>query len=250
MKKKNFTLILAFLMFISSYSFAQEEQTPKKSNFVFGSELGIITGSPIGPAEEGAKGKLGIGLHTGVFAKYFFNNAVAFQWGLAYNAKKASYETPVYDQDYTYHQDIALPDGSTVTAIIDTYFNGNVRGNFNNTYLESPILVYYYFNPRFSLHGGGYAALLLRGNHEVWATGVVGDNFDTVADEYSDESPFINKWDYGMSLGVNYKVYKQIECELRLSSGLRSIFSSEYQLADVTVRNVYMELKANYTFQF
>ncbi len=248
--KRIFALCIS-ISFTFSIS-AQEQQNTKsflRDKMIFGTEVGIIFGTPYGPAEEGAKGKPGLGLHGAIFARYDIAPRFGMQLGLAYNAKKASYSSPVIDQDYTYYQDLNLPDGSTVTAVIETFFNGTAKGKFNNHYLEAPVMVFFNLSDKWSVLGGGYAALLLKGEHKVWATGVVGDNFDTVEDEFSDESEFISKWDFGLNTGVNYKIYKQIECELKISSGLKSIFKDEYQLAEDTIRNIYMELKANYTFQ-
>lgn len=263
--KTFYTILLSFILF--STSFSQESNTSKLNNFTFGTELGIVVGTPIAPAEKGstftvgpevnqatmtvadAKGRLGIGVHGAIFARYHFNEKIGIQSGLGYNAKKAAYKTPAYDQDYTYLFVIDLPDGSTETAEIATYFNGEVEGNFHNQYLEVPLLFLYSWNDKWTAQAGGYAAMLLKGSHKVWATGIVGDNFDTVDNKFQDESAAINKWDYGLNAGINYNIFRQFETELRISTGLRSIFSDDYQLAEDTVRNLYIELKANYTFK-
>ncbi len=265
---RNIFTISLLTFFLSMGLQAQDrESTSFLSKITFGTELGIIYGTPIAPADKGstitvgpegnqatitvddAKGRPGLGLHGAIFARYHIKNQLALQIGLAYNAKKATYESPVYNQDYTYNQVLNLPDGSTATAVIETFFNGEVDGEFNNQYLEIPISIRYYWNDKWSVVGGGYTAFLLKGGHDVWATGIVGDNFDFVEREYSNESENIGKIDYGLSAGLNYKIFGQFETELLFSSGLRTIFSSDYQLAEDTVRNVYVQLKANYTFK-
>lgn len=263
---KIFHTILFSLLILSTTLFSQNN-TSKLANFTFGTELGIVAGTPIAPSEKGstftvgsgvnqttmtvgdAKGRPGMGVHGAIFARYHFNKKIGIQSGLAYNAKKAAYKTPAYNQDYTYLFVIDLPDGSTTTAEIATFFNGEVEGNFNNQYIEVPLLFLYSWNDKWTAQAGGYAAMLLKGSHKVWATGIVGDNFDTVDNKFQDESESINKWDYGLNAGINYNIFRQFETELRVSTGLRSIFSDDYQLAEDTVRNLYIELKANYTFK-
>jgi hypothetical protein len=263
---KIFYTILFSLLILSTTLFSQENNTSKLANFTFGTELGIVAGTPIAPAEKGstftvgpeaneatmtvgnAKGQPGIGVHGAIFARYHFNKKIGIQSGLAYNAKKAAYKTPAYDQDYTYLFVIGPPE-EQLTAEIATYFNGEVEGNFNNQYIEVPLLFLYSWNDKWTIQAGGYAAMLIKGSHKVWATGIVGDNFDTVENKFQDESESINKWDYGLSAGINYNIFRQFEAELRMSTGLRSIFSDDYLLAEDTVRNLYIELKANYTFK-
>ncbi len=270
MKTKSYqilTVLLCFLLVGSLEGQKDEYKTNLVDKFVFGTEIGVAAGTPIGPAEKGQtatvgyapndvivttkdpSGRPGLGLHAGIFTRYLINEKMALQLGLAYNAKKASYEAPVHDKEYTHYEDINLPDGSVTTAVIESFFNGTVEGKFNNQYLEAPLVFIYNLGDKWSVHGGPYASYLLKGKHHVWATGIVGDNFTAVEDQFSDESSSINTWDYGLNAGVNYKIFRQIECELRISSGLRSIFSDEYLLAEDTIRNLYLNLKANYTFQ-
>lgn len=261
-------LLLSFIILLSSITlFSQDEDAPKYTKFSFGTELGVMYGTPIGPAEKGStisvgispndtlitlndpKGTPGLGLRVGIFGRYNFNDKLAMQIGLAYDVKRANYEAPAYDQDYLLR---GFTDNGTYIAFPEpqpVFFNGNVRGEFNNKYLEAPFIVLYKISDKWKVQGGGYLALLLSGSHQVWATGIVGDNFLNIDNEFSDESDSISKWDYGVNAGVSYKVFRQIETELRISTGLRSIFSDDYQLADDTIRNVYLELKANYVFE-
>ncbi len=262
-------LLLIFVIFLNiTFLFSQDEgNAPKRSKFIFGTDVGILYGTPIGPSEKGStitvgtapndvsltlndpKGSPGFGLHIGVFGRYNFNQKIGLQLGLAYRVKKATYQAPTYDQDYTL-EGITLADGTYLpyTEPLDTYFNGTVKGEFSNKYLEVPIVVLYQFSKKWKVLGGSYLSYLLNGSHKVLASGIVGNNFLAIEDEFSDESAFINKWDYGVNTGVNYQIYNNIECGFRISSGLRSIFTEDYVLED-TVRNLYMTLKANYTFQ-
>lgn len=262
-------LLSATIILLASLSlFSQDENEAKYSKFSFGTELGVMYGTPIGPSDKGStitvgtapndvslilddpKGSPGLGLRVGVFGRYAITDKVGVQLGVAYTVKKANYSAPAYDQDYTDVQELELPDGSFITITTPTFFNGNVRGEFNNKYLEFPLTVLYHFNDKWTVNGGGYAAMLLSGSHKVWATGIVGSNFLAIENEFSDESDSIGKWDYGLNVGVSYNILKQLEAEFRISSGLRSVFSDDYQLAEDTIRNVYMELKANYVFGF
>lgn len=261
-------LLLPFVILFTSISlFSQDENQSKYAQFSFGTELGVMYGTPIGPSDKGStisvgtapndvlltldgpSGRPGLGLRVGVFGRYQLIEKLGIQIGLAYAAKKANYSAPAYDQDYTDIQEVILPNGNPFTIVTPTYFNGNVKGEFNNKYLEVPFVVLYDLSEKWKVQGGGYTAMLLSGSHEVWATGIVGNNFLEIENEYKDESSAISTWDYGLNAGVSYKVFRQIETEFRISSGLRSVFRDDYTLKEETIRNIYMELKANYIFE-
>ncbi len=252
-------IVSLFIFFFGSLhivSAQEEEPSTQRSKFTFGTELGIVLGTPYQKPEEGAKGNLGIGPNLGIFARYRIIDKLSVQTGLTYVVKKAKYDTPAVDRYYK--DDVAAKDsdgnpliinGEPIIFDIETFFNGTVEGSFNNKYIENPILVIYDLGSRWSLHTGFYTSYLLSGEHKGKATGVVGDNFLTLDKEEFDESSDINTWDYGLNLGANYKVFKQLECELRLTSALRSVFQDDYQAADGIVRNMYLQAKVNYTFQ-
>lgn len=250
--KTNLFLSVIITIVLSSLSLSltsQDESSQSNNRFIFGTELGAIYGTPIGPAEKGATGKPGLAPVLGFFARYKINDKWGIQTGLNYNEKKASYNSPVIDQsyDYTYEEEVQ---GNILVFEIDSIIlNGSVRGKFFNKYLQAPFLVYYDLNDKLSIQGGGYISYLLSGGHDVWASGVLGNNFTTLDDYYSNEKNSISNWDYGASLVVNYDIYKHFEAELRITTGLRSVFSDEYVLAEDRIRNVYLALKINYTFK-
>ncbi len=243
MKFNQTILSCLFLLIFSGSSFSQD--TEAKQPFSWGMKVGVIAGTPIGPSEEGATGSPGIGLHIGVAGKYDISERWSVQGDVVYNQKKAKYKTPVRDQDYEYEQIFEFPD-TTIIAIIPTYFNGEVEGEFYNHYLEVPLNANYKLSKRWYLTFGIYGSYLIKGSHQVIANGIVGDNFDTVENRSQDETEGLNKWDYGLNTGVRYQVGESLNCELRISSGMRSIFNDDYQLAEDTVRNLYLQLSFGY----
>lgn len=245
---KNFLLLTSIItLFLSTSIFAQDQSN--SSPFTFGTEIGATVGSPIGPAEKGAKGKLGLGPTVGIFARYEINPRWNIQTGLNYIHKKATYSSPVNDQSYDYIYEQEVQGDILVFEIEGIILNGSVRGEFNNKYIQAPIIGFYNFNDRFSINGGYYIAYLISAGHDVWATGVLGNNFTTLDDYYSNEKESIAQWDHGASIGANYKLRRQLEAELNISTGFSSVFSDDYQAAEDTIRNTYLTLKVNYTFQ-
>ncbi len=237
-----------FILLVSSLFCLTAIQAQDEKPLYFGTSIGAAIGTPIGPAEEGATGAPGVGLHAGILTRYYFNDKIGLQIGLNYSSKKAKYDSPANDRFYTYIIEQVISPDETIELVVDTYFNGQVEGEFSNQYLGAPIDVYYRLNDKWTVLGGVYFAYLLRGKHDVYATGIVGDNFLDVDNEYSDESFGLRDQDYGFNAGINFRAFNQIEAELRITTGLTSIFRDDYPGTTDTIRNVYLELKANYLF--
>jgi len=217
------------------------------AQFSGGIKLGLTAGTPIGEIEEGAKGKLGLGTIGGILTEY----RVTEKWGvgieLYYIQKKSSFNTPatVDEYDYLYH-----PPGPVDSVWLVAKFNGIVDGSFDNRYIQVPILGHYYLSDRFSIIGGPYFAYLLGGDISGTSSGEVTIHVGTVdvENEPFNESQHLEKLDYGMATGVRYKTNFGMVYDLRLTTGLRSVFKDTYPLADGVVRNMYLEFTAGYKF--
>ncbi len=219
--------------------------------FSYGIKGGISLGTPIGPAPKSetlkASGTPGIGPNLGIFARYDFKKKWGFQAEFYYTQKKGKFITPLVDQQYTYEQEIVLPD-TTVVAYVETVFNGKATGKFDNRYLEMPILGFYQFSDRFSLTFGPYISYLLRGGNSGVADGNVGFGDLPVVEDF-DESEEIAKWDYGVATGVRYETKRGVNYQLLITTGLTSIYKDSYVLTEDLIRNLYLQLTAGYRFR-
>ena len=69
-----------------------------------------------------------------------------------------------------------------------------------------------------------------------------------VENQAFDESQHLRTLDYGLVGGIRYRTDFGINCDLRLTSGMRSVFKDTYPLAEGVVRNIYLQLAAGYIF--
>ncbi len=212
-----------------------------------GVKLGLTVGTPIGKVEEGATGKLGLGAIGGLLTEYRLTD----KWGVGLEAyyiqKKSAFTSPTDVDEYPY---LYYPPGTDTMVWVTARFEGMVDGSFNNHYLEIPLLAHYHFNDHLAATFGPYFSYLLSGDISGTSTGdvTIGLGVIEVEDEVFDESQHLQKFDYGAAAGIRYQTEYKVVYELRLTTGLRSVFKETYPLADGTVRNIYLQLTAAYKF--
>ena len=211
-------------------------------NMWWGVKGGLNFGTPYGKAEEGATGSPGVGPRVGFFVRAHVKNRLDLQMEILYSAKGASYGTPV-SGDTLYEQELH---GSIY--LIPTYYKGWVDGEFDNHYIDFPIMARYQVSKRFFLMCGPQVSYLLKGSCTGLADITVGENFSHVTDEPYDESGSLNKWDYSLLFATNYELLGGLNFELGLSYGLRSIYKDGYDEVDGTYRNIYLDAMIGYRF--
>jgi len=212
-----------------------------------GIKLGLTTGTPIGPREDGAMGKLGVSGIAGVLAEYQLNNKWRLGIELYHTQKKSTFSTPATVDEYNY---LFYPPGTDTMVWIVAQFEGFVEGQFDNRYIEVPILGHYYFTKRFGATFGPYFSYMLEGNISGVSTGDVKINAAIlpVENQAFDESQHLRMLDYGLVGGIRYRTNFGMNYELRLTTGMRSVFKDTYPLAEGVVRNIYLQLTAGYIF--
>lgn len=212
-----------------------------------GIKLGLTTGTPIGPREDGATGQLGLGSIAGVLAEYRVNEKFGLGVELYYTQKKSSFSTPATVDEYDY---LFQPPGTDTMVWIVAEFEGFVDGQFDNRYIEVPILGHYYLSERFGVTFGPYFSYMLQGEISGTSNGDVTINAGMlpVENQAFDESQHLETLDYGLVGGIRYRTNFGMKYELRLTSGMRSIFKDTYPLAEGVVRNIYLQLTAAYMF--
>ncbi len=235
-----FFLLLSFSILFSTKGFAQ-------TKFYYGLKAGVTYGTPIGPAEEGASGSPGIGPVLGAFGELQLSEKVGILSDISYVQKKAKFATPVTEKEYSYpYNPISQPD---TTVYIETIFTGNVKGEFDNKYLEIPVLFQYHFSEQMSVLAGPYFSFLLSPGNIGSATGNVGFGNLPVENQEFDESEFISKFDFGGALGLRYNTNFGVHVDFRATTGLKSVYQADYSGTEDLIRNVYLSLTAGYRFQ-
>jgi len=231
------TLLFAFAC-LFNVSYAQ---------FSGGIKLGLTAGTPIGAMEKGAKGQPGLGTIGGILTEYRVTEKWGIGFELYYTQKKSSFNTPASVDEYDY---LYYPPGPVDSIWLVAKFDGIVDGSFDNRYIQVPILGHYYFSDRFSLIAGPYFAYLLGGDISGTSTGEVTIHVGKIDVENQpfNESQHLETLDYGLATGARYKTNFGMIYDLRLTTGLRSVFKDTYPLADGVVRNIYLEFTAGYKF--
>jgi hypothetical protein len=231
---KQFLLFSAMLCVFFFDTRAQEME--------FGLKGGLNIGTPIGVAEKGATGKLGVGPLLGMYFAYDLGGKWSVHGEFLYSYKGSKFHTPVSGDTIYKYNTITLTD--TIPSEANTMYRGWVDGKFDNRYLDMPLFVSYQLSSRFLMMFGGYVSYLIEGNNTGTADIEVGDPkhpFTTVTDEPFDQSSELNQWDYGLMLGTTYITERKINFGISLSSGMRSIYRKNYKYIDGVVRNLYMQ---------
>ena len=244
---KKLHIYLLFILFVSISSYSQRVN--------FGFRYGNNIGSPIpyGHIPEGAKSNLIVGYNAGIFINYKINDNFGLRFWVSNSKKAVEFETKLVNQYYEEVQEIDL--GTIViTDTIRTIFNGTAQGKFDNIYWEFPLMFSYHFSDNAYVLVGPYVAYLM--NSHTYAKVVDGyygnpDNPTKVEGEYQlDYKDKMNKWDYGLNLGLEYDTGCRFIFDAVVAAGFNSVFVKEYKTIDYEVPNFYLEISASYILNY
>lgn len=132
------------------------------------------------------------------------------------------------------------------------YFTGRIKNKTSIGYLTVPVKAVFRINNKWDLKGGLYFSYAIdrsfTGNvidgqiRETPLTPIIGI---TKADyDYSDD---IRKFDTGVELGANWKVYKDLAVNANLSWGFLSVLNPNSRRVDMNNYNIYVNIGLNYT---
>lgn len=236
---KRLLIILLINSFFLTKSISQ-------STLFFGPKIGFNLGSPIplNNIPDGANGSLIPGYNLGVFLNYPINKYFSFQLELGYCRKAAKFSTPIDSMPYT--DKIHHPLYPDIVFEVETFFNGESHGMFDNYYFEMPIMLNYHFNKKWSISAGAYYSWLNVSHTNVTATGTAGYD-PTKRTETLDFAQNTRENDLGYLFSTQYKSKKNIGFNLRLSYGTKSIFIDSYNKIDYSVNNLFAELSLTFS---
>ncbi len=208
----------------------------------FGLKGGLNIGTPVGVAEKGASGSVGVGPMLGMYFAYDLGTRWMLHGEFLYSYKGSKFHTPV-SGDTIYRYNTITPT-DTIPSEVHTIYRGTVDGKFDNRYIDVPLYASYKLSQRFLLTFGGYVSYLVSGKNTGYADIEVGDPahpFTTVTDEPFDQSSGLNSWDYGLLLGTTYVTKRRMNFGASVTMGLRSVYENNYKYIDGVVRNVYLQ---------
>jgi hypothetical protein len=230
-------LIYILLISLASASFAQ--------SFSVGTKVGVNIGSPVpfGNIPNGAGGNPIIGRNLGIVIETELNDFYSIQFEISMMRKACNFFTPLDSVEYIDRmQHPAFPD---VVFEIETFFNGEAKGAFDNFYIEQSLIHNFRLTEKLDIALGVYSAWLQHSN--TTATGIGSVGYDpNIIEETLDYANNMREWDYGFKAGIRYRMLKQIELGLRLSYGLESVFVDSFSLFKHPVNNTFLETTVCY----
>ncbi len=248
MKKLGIAIILA-LVFFSLNTQAQ---------ITFGVKAGLNMANisaNFADANDEPATKMGIAFHAGLAVDYALSEKMSIQSGLLFTIKGANDDLDALAKDYDELYNVT---GVEVT--------GSSTNRFN--YLEIPIHFAYSINEKLQLYAGPYVAIGFGGKAKSDITIAFDGESDTdvnetifksvmgevdLADLADDELP-LNGLDFGLNLGIGYKVTPAILVNAGYSLGLANLNSykikdyPDYKPEDAKMSNNVISLSVTYLF--
>ncbi len=248
MKKLGIAIILAFVLFSLN----------TQAQITFGVKAGLnVANVSVNYKESDNEPatKMGIAFHAGLAVDYALNEKMSIQSGLLFSVKG-------YNDDL----DAMVKDMEEAYGITGIKIDGSSTTRLN--YLEIPINVAYSINEKLQLFAGPYVAIGFGGKAkydftvtyngesesnkgETTLKSVIGE-----ADyaDLADDEDFVNGLDFGLNLGLGYKVTPAILVNAGYSLGLGNLNNytikdyADYKPEDYKMSNNVISLSVTYLF--
>jgi hypothetical protein len=233
---KKFIIIL-ILAFIANVALPQ--------SFSVGPKLGINIGSPIpfGNIPEGAGGTPIIGRNIGLVFDFELNDNFGIQYEITMMRKACNFYTPL--DSVAYIDKIQHPFYPDIVFEVETFFNGEARGAFDNFYIEQSLIHNLKISEKLDIAFGVFSAWLQHSKTTATGKGRVGFNPEEI-EESLDYASYMRTWDYGLKAGMQYELRKQIDINVRISYGLESVFTDNFNLFQYPINNTFLEMAVCY----
>ena len=187
------------------------------ANSIMAQDLGIRAFSSLANVasdKPGYDSKALLGYGGGFYGKFEINNKIFFQPEINYNVKGVMYPSSI--------------------SLLGTSYETNAVSTLS--YLDIPLHLEHDLTKRLGIEFGPYFGYLL-GVHTIVPTYTVDivNNVPTVtsADFLSHDRTWVKNFDFGVNLGFNFEVYKNVFLEARYSLGMMDISrvaNSDYYL--------------------
>lgn len=210
-------------------------------------KLGASIGSPVpfGNIPDGASGSPVLGVVAGGSVVVPISSNWGVQTELQFVHYGASFTTPLKDQPYIDKVPITTPDGGAVVFDVETTFTGTATGRFSNNYIQAPVMVVYNSGGNWNYAGGVYVGWLTSTQSYARGKGQVGIRPEEVEkDMYFSKN--VSAFDYGLMLGLQYRLTQGMVVDMRGAVGLTSVFHPDFKTISYTVRNTFLQISFNY----
>ena len=202
--KKNILILSLTILFFSVNTFGQEGKID------FGVKAGVnystlILGNDV-PSEFPASFNGKIGFHIGGFMRYKFSEKLMLIPELLFSTQGA---------EYVFNTSGIIIDPN------DPTFNNNYKADIKENLLSLPIMLDYYFNPKFDIEFGPQFAYVVSNS--------ITDNNDDI--ELSKGN--YDKFEFDINLGLGYNFAEKYRIGLRYNFGIterNNLKSSVFQL--------------------
>ena len=178
----------------------------------FGAKAGVNLASITGDETDGLSSRTSF--HLGLVAEIAISETFSFQPELLYSAQGADYsESEGYD------------------------------GSYQLDYINIPLMAKFYVGEGFSLEAGPQVGFCMSANEDFTFSSVAQKS---VA-EKEDISEFVKDFDFGVNVGVGYKMESGLNFGARYSLGLANIWDGE-ESDDFTNHNSVMQVFLGFFF--
>lgn len=167
----------------------------------FGAKAGVNLANLSGDIEDN---KMLTGFHVGGVAEYMFDDEMGLQVELLYSTQgtKSSYS-----------------ESETIGGVTYKY-DGEVKSKLD--YINIPVLFKYYVSEGLSLEAGPQVGFLLSAKNEYKETETI-DGVSTSESETDDLKEYVNSLDFGLNIGLGYKMESGLNFGARYNLGLANI---------------------------
>ena len=228
-----------FFLLLPIIGFSQN----KPSRFHIDGVLGLNIGAPIPDdvrnSPEGTTGAPGAKLAVGAISELVLTKKLSFSSGLLLSIKGAKFSGPM-DGKFNIAKEI-LGDNFPIEINVD--IEGEMEGEFSNTYLDIPLFISYQANRKWQFSAGYQYARLQRAQFN--GTADIKVFFINLKNQEWDESELIAMNEHALLAGMKYNISKRISANLQMNYAMTKLFAEESDDFP-NPRNIYMKLMVGY----
>ncbi len=137
------------------------------------------------------------------------------------------------------------------------YFTGNVKTKMKNSYITFPVLAVFNVSENWNLSGGVYFSGIIDKDFTGYVydgvlreSSPIGTPVEFEGDSKGDYdfSENLNRFQWGVQLGGEYKMNKNFKLFADLNWGVNNLFQSDFTAIQFNMYSVYVNLGFGYTF--
>jgi hypothetical protein len=235
MKSVLYTLLL--LLPIVGYS--QKDLSRFHIEGVLGLNIGAPIPDDVGSSPSGTTGAPGAKIAVGFISELMLDEKISFSSGLLLSTKGATFSGPMEGKFDIAKQVL----GDNFPLELNVNINGEIEGQFSNTYLDVPLFLTYQANRKWAFSAGYQYSRLQKAQFN--GTADIKLLIINLRGQEWDESDLIAKNDHALLAGMKYNISRKVSANLQFNYAMTKLFEEES--ADFpNPRNIYMKLMVGY----